>query len=391
MVDAAWSSRLRIQAFVVCGCALLVGGCTSGRDAGQAGPGDTVPRPDEKTEVVADAGQSAASDTMLNWWSPPHEIAARSLAYVSQNVTAAECLRFSGDGTRIAAAATPGQVGVWETNTGEILLDADLRGAREVAFRRDSGDVTIGVLDSYHKVFHVHEARLPGGMARPLIDASQGELTSMAVTSDGRHIAVGLKRNGTHLFDVETRELRTSYYLPVKGEPKLCGTQDVAFTADDQFLAAATGDGLVVWRKNGKFVHNFRVAAEAPFSIAIDPCGRHLAAGMQSGTVEVWDMESERLLFSNQGHDGIVCAVAYSPDGSCFVSASQDRTVKFWDARTGEIVRTMSAPAVSFHTLDFSPDGRRIVAGGRKIVVPGKPDPNETVFLWSVTPPGTLE
>src|SRR5262249_39783364 len=74
--------------------------------------------------------------------------------------------------------------------------------------------------------------------------------------------------------------------------------------------------------------------------------------------------------------EGVKC-VAVSTDGKRIVSGNADGTVRVWNAETGHKMFTITLrppshpPArerVSVHSVAFSPDGKRIVSGGRDMM-----------------------
>ncbi|EJF60484.1 hypothetical protein DICSQDRAFT_181359 [Dichomitus squalens LYAD-421 SS1] len=70
------------------------------------------------------------------------------------------------------------------------------------------------------------------------------------------------------------------------------------------------------------------------------------------------------------GHDDLVTALVYSPNGSRLATASRDCTIILWDS-DGQLVHEWVAHTAYVRSLAFSPDGRHLASAGfdRKIVV----------------------
>jgi WD40 repeat protein len=74
-------------------------------------------------------------------------------------------------------------------------------------------------------------------------------------------------------------------------------------------------------------------------SLAFSRDGGLLATGGYDGTVLLWDTRLGQLKRKLQGHDNLVCAVAFSDDDSTMVTASAasaDDAIRFWDVESGK-------------------------------------------------------
>ena len=87
-----------------------------------------------------------------------------------------------------------------------------------------------------------------------------------------------------------------------------------------------------------------------------------LAGGNLKGDIHLFDVASRKLTKTFTGHTGEISYLIFSPDGSKIASSSWDGSTRLWDIETGELVKTLSAPAsvhfnLSCRALLFTDDG----------------------------------
>jgi WD40 repeat protein len=88
-----------------------------------------------------------------------------------------------------------------------------------------------------------------------------------------------------------------------------------------------------------------------------------LAAGKDFGRVVVWDVANKKFLCGVETGQGIVHAVAISPDGQTLATAGEGDNfkLKLWHLPDGKLTRTYDSSAGFIHSVAFGPTGEWIV------------------------------
>lgn len=170
-------------------------------------------------------------------------------------------LRFSADGSRLAAGAQDGSVKVWDTASRKPIMT-------------------------------IEGERSPSGMVFIKVDG--GLLRGVALSHEGTLLAYVLSNGTAHIRDVGTnREVAV-----LQGAE---GAESIAFTRDSRLLVTGGGGGVTVWDvRTGRWLAAFGKPSR---DIAFGPDGRFVVAGggsffsRQNGNVsrfdsatEVWDV-----------------------------------------------------------------------------------------------------
>ena len=103
-------------------------------------------------------------------------------------------------------------------------------------------------------------------------------------------------------------------------------------------------------------------------------------SGSADGKIRVLELETGRQLSSFSAHDGLVLALAFSPDGELLASGGSDTTVRLWELDSKYLLSTFTAHSDSVDALAFSDNGEMLASGGR--------DPE--IRLWNVDARGLM-
>ena len=78
--------------------------------------------------------------------------------------------------------------------------------------------------------------------------------------------------------------------------------------------------------------------------------------------IKPFDINKEAVLQHTLiGHDDLVSAVSWSPDGTRIATTSYDNTTRIWDADTGVMLHKLIGHTQAVYDVSWSPDGTRIV------------------------------
>jgi WD40 repeat protein/serine/threonine protein kinase/DNA-binding SARP family transcriptional activator len=101
-------------------------------------------------------------------------------------------------------------------------------------------------------------------------------------------------------------------------------------------------------------------------AVAFSPDGRHALTGSRNpNTVQLWDLQTGKIVLTFEGHTGPVVSVAFSPDGKYALTASEDTTARLWDAQTGHEIRQFAGHTQIVQSAVFSPEGKFVLTGSR--------------------------
>jgi WD40 repeat protein len=118
----------------------------------------------------------------------------------------------------------------------------------------------------------------------------------------------------------------------------------------------------------------FSESLNSAISIDISPDGQMVAVGDTSGLVYLWNISTNQLLATFEGHTNWVWSVAFSPDGNTLASSSNDASVRLWDVPSGQCLRVLTEHTGCVWSVSFSPDGQRFASGSD----------DRTVRVWNL-------
>lgn len=272
-------------------------------------------------------------------------------------------LAMSPDGT-ILAGGSQQEIKLWEVETGELLqtLSGHSGNVWSVAISPDGQILASGSGDGTVILWNLNT----GEVLRRL-QHTGGWVNAVGFSADGRTAISCSHNQGIKLWDVETGELINT----------LEGFNPMAIALQGRILASSGGPSAIkLW---DLITGNLRNTLEVPAvagggirALALSRDGWILAHAMSgNGSILVWDLRNQEVLYTLEGHADGVNALAISPNGQMLVSTGGDRSMKLWDLRTGKLAHSVEG----LGAIAFSRDGQRLVNVSQ----------DNSVQLWSLS------
>jgi WD40 repeat protein len=148
-----------------------------------------------------------------------------------------------------------------------------------------------------------------------------GAINALAFSHDGTKLASGSVNGRLHVWDVRT----ASEVFSVQGQHG--GVNDVCWKPDDEILAMAQADTVVILKNDGEMM--FKIDAAFPdwaVGLRFSPDGKYLAGtgGMSGGGIKIWDAGTGEQVRRDEC-DAQTNRLFYSPDGRTLAASAWDR------------------------------------------------------------------
>jgi WD40 repeat protein len=181
---------------------------------------------------------------------------------------------------------------------------------------------------------------------------------AIAFSRDGTAVAVGMRDGAIHLFSAHDANPRGT----LRGHASW--VTGLAFIAPDRLASCAHDGTLRIWDTAAhREVRRMRVSPLGASALAFCPL-RGLLALATHGAIRLIDAGSGVDVGTLVFHEGWVLSVDFSPDGQRLVSGGYDTRAAVWDIESRRVVTRFAGHHAAVQAVRFMPDGMGVVSSG---------------------------
>ena len=317
-------------------------------------------------------------------------------------------LRFLPDGRHLVSASEFGRPMLWDIASPEkvTMLRGFTQGVFSMAVSSDSRWLAAGSGDFLDPGLPAEVLVFDLATQEPLLPPLEHPqaVNSMSLTSDARLLATGCadrivriftlpegqllrtlpypvtRKRGNVVFSPDGRTLVTSDNEPRQitawntvtweGRALLVnppgGPQNFAFSPDGSLLATPMNDAkcTIIWNMpagtTNTVLRSELNARGAAFSL-----DGALLAVFAFEDVELFEVNTWKLLGTLKGHGHVINAAAFAPEGQTLASGSNDGSVRLWNVPACDEVAVLYDHLDAIEAVAFTPDGRYLISGVR--------------------------
>ena len=270
--------------------------------------------------VAALIGDSDPEKISLAVWSYPQEQPIYLLPRIA--AVAALDLAWSPPGDRLALASWDGRVLILNASDGTLVqtLPGHAQQVQSVAWSPDGTQIA-------SSSFSVKLWQASDGALLADLSGSGQWITGLVFSPDGMLLAGADAAGKIDLWDLKAKTRVAQLPVTVSSDAR-----GMAFTPDGKTLVAAEGADLWFYRLADfqLFLHVQGQSGAQVISLAIAPDGAWLACGLTDGTVQIRALPGGSLLRTLDGGSDAISSLDFSSDGKTLLAASRDGTLRFW-------------------------------------------------------------
>jgi WD40 repeat protein len=122
---------------------------------------------------------------------------------------------------------------------------------------------------------------------------------------------------------------------------------DISISLDGNYMVSGGDDGYIeIWDLNSyKLLHRIKSNSGETFAVAISGDNKKVASGGEEQVIDIWDLSSGEQIARLEGHQQSITNISFTDYNRKIVSTAEDKQVKIWDITKKRVLYSYLAPS----------------------------------------------
>ncbi len=270
---------------------------------------------------------------------------------------------FSPDGRYLATSSNDYTIRLWDLKKKKLVktIETSYSKIYSVAFSPDGKYLAFGDFN-FNDLWSIRIWDIESGYPARSFHMQFGDVLDLAYSPDGKYLATLSEMRLLSIWNLKTGKVRLTFFETNNSTPipVECG---ISFSPNNKWIAVSSCGYSVpvkVWDFKKRKTVSVLKYSRSTSRVAFSPDGKYVAGG-GIGFAYLWDAKTGKIV--REFDEGIVSAVAFTPNGRFVVFAYLDGVVDFYNVKTGKLSRSLKSPSDSIVYMDISHDGKFLVTG----------------------------
>ncbi|MGD9229948.1 MAG: caspase family protein [Desulfobacterales bacterium] len=309
----------------------------------------------------------------------------RTIKKMKESYLVINSAAFSPDGARVIAGSDK-QLVLLDMGTGNRIrtfkghadiintIASNPASARFMLSGSQSGKLSLWDIERGQKIRQFKEFLSQGSNKSQTVVFDPGDppIKAVAFSPKGKYAISGYNSGLILLWDIASGKV-------IKSFKEKCSLSTLAFSPDNTKFISGGGVHNPVFGQidtcftlwdiaSGQAIRSFDMSSKEGHqrmvcSVAFSPDGKTAISSSEDKTIKIWDISSAREIRSFKWRKGACYSLAYGPDGRTILSGSWEGTFILWNVASGKVIRTFKGHNHSINSVAFSPDGKTAISG----------------------------
>jgi WD40 repeat protein len=252
---------------------------------------------------------------------------------------------YNNDGSMIVTTSVRHSINLWDALKGTLIdsLKGNTGMTWSINFSPDGKKVINASEDHTARIWDIETRKLEQTIRH------EEEVTEAVFSHDNKYVITGTSKNTVSAYDLGGKRLFSLDDVNTRVENSI--------SPDSRFIVLGGMENVNEIREisTGNISKTFnKLWSFESVSAVYSPDGNRIVTISGDGTTDIWDIQSQKLLYTLNRKSEKYSSVYFSPDGSSFITTSNSKDADMWYTGNGKLIRSFDLHKGTISNISWS-------------------------------------